>query len=154
MRSNSRIAYAEKEGFEPSVAYATHGFQPCSFGLSDTSPGWRAYACALSALHSGERGIRTLGEQSPQRFSRPSPSASSGISPFNHESPAPGPLRRSAGHINYVVCLIASSICKVFFRSPPPRRRYAFQRPTRVRMASIAGSGLIEGAETKAGSCR
>ncbi len=29
---------SEKEGFEPSVACATHGFQPCSFGHSDTSP--------------------------------------------------------------------------------------------------------------------
>src|SRR5438309_11865444 len=29
---------AEREGFEPSVAFATHDFQSCSFGHSDISP--------------------------------------------------------------------------------------------------------------------
>ena len=31
-------AFSEREGFEPSVTCATHAFQACSLGLSDTFP--------------------------------------------------------------------------------------------------------------------
>ena len=59
--SGTSCNVAEREGFEPSVACATHDFQSCTFGHSVTSP--EHVACLVSRLRRPQLGPDEMAER-------------------------------------------------------------------------------------------